>query len=51
MKIAITATAATLDAEIDPRFGRCQYFIMADPDTAGSWAGDKTESIGGVVYA
>jgi predicted Fe-Mo cluster-binding NifX family protein len=33
MKIAITATAANLDAEIDPRFGRCQYFVIADPDT------------------
>ena len=33
MKIAITATAASLDAEIDPRFGRCQYFVIADPDT------------------
>ncbi|MFC1874019.1 NifB/NifX family molybdenum-iron cluster-binding protein [Chloroflexota bacterium] len=33
MKIAITATTASLDADIDPRFGRCQYFVIADPDT------------------
>ena len=33
MKVAITATGPTLDADIDPRFGRCQYFIIADPDT------------------
>jgi predicted Fe-Mo cluster-binding NifX family protein len=33
MKIAITATAASLDADIDPRFGRCQYFIIVDPET------------------
>ena len=33
MKIAITATGPTLDAEVDPRFGRCQYFIIVDPDT------------------
>ena len=33
MKIAITATAPNLDADIDPRFGRCQYFIIADLDT------------------
>ena len=33
MKIAISAMGATLDAEIDPRFGRCQYFIIVDPDT------------------
>jgi predicted Fe-Mo cluster-binding NifX family protein len=33
MKIAITSTAPNLDADIDPRFGRCQYFVIADPDT------------------
>ena len=33
MKIAISAMGATLDTEIDPRFGRCQYFIIVDPDT------------------
>ncbi len=33
MKIAISAMGATLDAEIDPRFGRCQYFIIVDSDT------------------
>jgi len=33
MKIAITAAGVSLDAEIDPRFGRCQHFIIADPDT------------------
>lgn len=33
MKIAISAMGATLEAEMDPRFGRCQYFIIIDPDT------------------
>jgi predicted Fe-Mo cluster-binding NifX family protein len=33
MKIAISAVDTTLDAEIDPRFGRCRYFIIADADT------------------
>ena len=33
MKIAISATGPTLDAEVDPRFGRCQYFIIVDPET------------------
>ena len=33
MKIAISATGSTLDAEVDPRFGRCQYFILAEPET------------------
>lgn len=30
MKIAITAQGPTLDSAIDPRFGRCQYLILAD---------------------
>ena len=33
MRIAISATGPTVDAEVDPRFGRCQYFSIADPDT------------------
>jgi predicted Fe-Mo cluster-binding NifX family protein len=33
MKIAITATCPNLEADIDPRFGRCQYFIFIDPNT------------------
>ena len=33
MKIAISATGPSLDAEVDPRFGRCQYFVIVDPDT------------------
>ena len=33
MKVAISAAGPTLDAEVDPRFGRCQYFIIADTET------------------
>jgi len=33
MKIAISATGPTLDADVDPRFGRCQCFIIADTET------------------
>lgn len=33
MKLAITATGDSLDSDIDPRFGRCQYFLFVDPDT------------------
>ena len=33
MRIAISATGPTLDAEVDPRFGRCQYFVIVDPET------------------
>ena len=33
MKICVTATANNLDAQIDPRFGRCSYFIIVDSET------------------
>jgi len=33
VKIAISTTGPSLDTEVDPRFGRCQYFIVVDPET------------------
>jgi len=33
MKICITAAGGTLEAEVDPRFGRCANFIIIDPET------------------
>jgi predicted Fe-Mo cluster-binding NifX family protein len=33
MKVCVTATAASLDAQIDPRFGRCPYFAFVDSET------------------
>lgn len=30
MKIAITSKGKTLDAEIDPRFGRAEYILIVD---------------------
>jgi len=33
MKVAITATGASLDAVMDPRFGRCAYFLVFETDT------------------
>jgi predicted Fe-Mo cluster-binding NifX family protein len=33
MRIAITSTGNTLDSPIDPRFGRCQFFVFVDPET------------------
>jgi len=32
MKIAVSATEPGLDAQVEPRFGRCPYFVIADPD-------------------
>ncbi len=33
MKIAVSATGLGLDAEVDPRFGRCAYFVIVDLET------------------
>jgi len=30
MKIAVSATADSLDAIVDPRFGRCAYFVIVE---------------------
>ena len=32
MKIAITSTGPTLDAAVDPRFGRCSWFVLVETD-------------------
>lgn len=47
MKIAISATGSTLDAEIDPRFGRCQYFIIVDPETMQFEALENSSAMAG----
>ena len=33
MKICVTAVADGLDAQLDPRFGRCPYFVIVDSET------------------
>jgi predicted Fe-Mo cluster-binding NifX family protein len=32
MKIAVSATKEDLNAPMDPRFGRCAYFVFVDPE-------------------
>ena len=32
-KICVTSSGPTLESSVDPRFGRCSYFIIADPET------------------
>jgi len=32
MKIAVTATHRSLDADVDPRFGRCMCFVIVETE-------------------
>jgi predicted Fe-Mo cluster-binding NifX family protein len=45
MKIAISATGADIEAGVDPRFGRCAYFITVDPETM-KWESALNEATG-----
>jgi predicted Fe-Mo cluster-binding NifX family protein len=33
MKICVSSVAESLDAPVDPRFGRCQYLVIVDSET------------------
>ncbi|BAT72104.1 dinitrogenase iron-molybdenum cofactor biosynthesis protein [Thermosulfidibacter takaii ABI70S6] len=33
MKVCVTAVSPGLEAEVDPRFGRAQYFVIVETDT------------------
>jgi len=33
MKIAVTAKGGSLNAQMDKRFGRCEYFVIVDSET------------------
>ena len=47
MKIAISATGTDLAAQVDPRFGRCQHFIIFDPETLQHEALDNSNAMAG----
>lgn len=48
-KICITSQGNSLDSTVDPRFGRCQYFIIADTKSKEFEAvkNPNTDSAGG----
>jgi predicted Fe-Mo cluster-binding NifX family protein len=33
MKVAVTSTGTSLNSPIDPRFGRCAYFVIVETET------------------
>jgi predicted Fe-Mo cluster-binding NifX family protein len=50
MKICITADGNDLEANVDPRFGRCAYFVFYDTDTDNfqALANTNASGMGGV---
>jgi len=49
MKIAITSEGKTPDAAVDPRFGRCKYFLIFDTDSGNveAFENPSTQQSGG----
>lgn len=45
MKITLTATSPSIDSQVDPRFGRCAYLIVVDPDTL-EWQAHANPAVG-----
>ena len=45
MKIAVSAMGPTMDSEVDPRFGRCQYFVLVDTETGNFEAIDNASGM------
>ncbi len=44
MKIAISSTGPDLDSQVDPRFGRCEYFLIVELDDMSFEALDNTSA-------
>ncbi len=47
MRVAISATGRTLEDDVDPRFGRCRYFIIADTESMQYEAMDNAAAAAG----
>ena len=41
MKVAVCSTGNTIDSPVDPRFGRCAYFVLVDTETFDSAAAEN----------
>ena len=50
MKICITAQSNDIESEVDPRFGRCQFYMIYDSETLQSefFPNQNKDGMGGV---
>ena len=42
MRICVTASSDKPDSDVDPRFGRCRYFVIVDSETMNCEAVENT---------
>jgi predicted Fe-Mo cluster-binding NifX family protein len=49
MKIAVTSTGESLDAQVDPRFGRAAFYMIGDTDTMDFVAIENENAAGGAA--
>jgi predicted Fe-Mo cluster-binding NifX family protein len=48
MKVAVSSTGKTLDSAIDPRFGRCSWFVIVETENMTSEAfSNESVALGG----
>lgn len=49
MKIAVSAKGGSLNAQMDERFGRCEYFVIVDSETMkfNAFSNPNTAASGG----
>jgi predicted Fe-Mo cluster-binding NifX family protein len=45
MRIAVSAKGSTPDSEVDPRFGRCPWFVVYDTESGAFESIDNGESV------
>jgi predicted Fe-Mo cluster-binding NifX family protein len=47
MKVAVSSNREDLNAQLDPRFGRCAYFLVVDPDNMSFEAFENKSAVQG----
>jgi predicted Fe-Mo cluster-binding NifX family protein len=47
MKVAVASSGSDLQAQADPRFGRCQYFVIVDTDDMSFSSVDNSAAMQG----